>query len=169
MDQHRGRSDDAEAAGLRIVRRLAITPPGRWITRHHLHRLDIAMHRRTGGRHTLTSMVTGLPIAMVTSTGARSGQQRRSPLIGLPTEDGVAVIGSNYGGAHHPGWVHNLRADPRGSVTIEDESWDFVAVEVEGGRRAAIWHRAVDVWPGYALYEDLAAPRHIPVFDLTRT
>ena len=49
--------------------------------------------------------------------GARSGQSRTVPLLALPTEAGLAVIGSNYGRAGRPaglGKGDNLRAHPAG-------------------------------------------------------
>ncbi|HKJ57009.1 MAG TPA: nitroreductase family deazaflavin-dependent oxidoreductase [Nitriliruptoraceae bacterium] len=152
----------------RAIRQVAISPVGMWATSRWLYRIDKVVHRRTDGRHTLTSFMTGMPIAMVTTTGARSGQRRVSPLIALPTDDGVAVVGSNYGGDHHPGWVHNLWADPHGSLTVDDETWNFEAVEVEDDRRAEIWDAFARAWPGYARYEERAAPRRIAVFDLQR-
>ncbi len=168
MDHQPAPQVDTPPIPVRLVRRLAASPPGLWATRHHLHRFDLAIHGRTDGRHTLTSLISGLPVAMVRTTGARSGQPRRSPLIVLPTQEGVAVVGSNYGRPKHPGWVHNLRSDPHGSLTVDQESWDFEAVEVEGDRRTAIWNQFVRAWPGYAGYEDRAAPRRIAVFDLRR-
>lgn len=153
----------------RAVLKVASTSWGSRVAAANLHIADRAMYRLTSGRHTVTSMITGLPIAMVTATGARSGQARTVPLIALPTDNGMAVVGSNYGGPSHPGWVHNLRADPHGSITLTDDlSWDFLAREVEGAPRSLIWNEYVRVHPGYTEYEQRASPRHIAVFDLER-
>lgn len=153
----------------RGVLKVASTSWGSRVAAANLHVADRAVHRLSGGRHTVTSMITGLPIAMVTTTGARSGQARTVPLIALPTDGGMAVVGSNHGGPSHPGWVHNLRADPHGSITLTDDTaWDFLADEVEGARRAQIWNEHARVYPGYTGYEYRASPRHIAVFDLHR-
>lgn len=76
------------------------------------------------------------------------------------------VIGSNYGQAHDPGWVLNLRADPHGTVTVDGDSWPFRAVEADHPRRERIWALALQTYPGYARYEQRAAPRRISVFVL---
>lgn len=150
----------------RVILRFTASSPGSRLFASVLHHVDRPVSRITGGRHTLTSVVTGLPIATVTTTGNRSGQPRSVPLVALPTPGGLAVIGSNYGQAHHPGWVHNLRADPRGTVTVDGHSWKFRAVEVEASRRERIWELALQTYPGFAAYEQRAAPRRISVFVL---
>ena len=55
------------------------------------------MYRTTRGRHTFASLVSGLPVVILTTTGARSGQPRSVPVLALPTEYGYAVIASNWG------------------------------------------------------------------------
>jgi deazaflavin-dependent oxidoreductase (nitroreductase family) len=152
----------------RAVRRLAMLPPVSWAMRLMLHRADWMVHRMTDGAHTAASVLTGVPTAMVTTTGARTGRPRTVPLVVLPTDRGVAVVGSNYGRPHDPGWVHNLRAHPRGHVS-SDGGWDFVAIEVDGVQRSELWDGFVTAWRGYADYERRAAPRRIALFELVRT
>lgn len=153
----------------RAVRRFGSSASGRRILPPILHRLDRPVHRWTDGRHTLTSLLTGLPVAMVETVGARSGEVRRIPLVTVPTDEGPAIIGSNFGRPTHPAWVHNLRGDPHGTVTLDNRTWEFRAVEVDGARRAAIWADGLTAYPGFAVYERRAAPRHIPVFVLEPT
>lgn len=105
-------------------------------------------------------------MVMVTTTGARSGVRRTVPLIGVPTDEGLVIVASNYGQHHHPSWYHNLRADPTGEVTVDDTTWTFRAVLAEGARRERIWQQCLDVYPGYAVYERRAAHRRIGVFVL---
>lgn len=150
----------------RGIRRFGASVPGSLVLPPVLHRLDRPVHRITDGRHTLTSLLAGLPVAVVETIGARSGTARHTPLVVLPTPEGPAVIGSNFGQRVHPGWVHNLRANPRGRVTLDGHTRPFRAVEVEGARRARIWADALASYPGFARYEDRAAPRRIPVFVL---
>ena len=113
-----------------------------------LHRIDRPVYRLTRGRHTFASLVSGLPVVMLTTTGARSGQRRSVPVLGLPTDDGLAVIASNYGQRRHPAWYHNLRANPEGEVTVEGATRRFRAREAEGERRDRIWRAALEVYPG---------------------
>ena len=72
---------------------------------------------------------------MLTTTGAKSGKLRTVPVVGLPTDEGVAVIASNYGQEKHPAWFYNLSKNPDAEVGMDERSWKVRAVEV-GGRAA---------------------------------
>lgn len=150
----------------RALRQLVASGPGSWVAARALHRVDGPVFRATRGKHTLSSLVSGLPVVFLTTTGARSGKPRTVPLLGLPTSEGMAVIASNYGQAHHPGWYHNLRANPEGEVTVDGRRQRFRAVEVTGERREAIWRQGLDVYPGWTQYERRAPHRRIAIFLL---
>jgi len=157
----------AEANPLqRVLRRFAASGPGSWLFARILDRLDRLAFRLTKGRHLASSLLSALPVAMVTTKGARSGRPRTVPLLALPTADGLAVIGSNYGNRRHPAWRHNLCANPEGDVDVEGRRWAFRAVEVEDERRERIWREALETYPGFSAYARRAAPRRISVFIL---
>jgi deazaflavin-dependent oxidoreductase (nitroreductase family) len=105
---------------------------------------------------------------MVTTTGARSGERRTVPLLAMPTDDGMAIIGSWYGNPRHPAWRHNLRKHPDGEIDVAGERWAFRAEEVEDERRERIWQKALETHPGFTAYAKRAAPRRISVFVLHR-
>ena len=159
------RWDEANAPQ-RAVRRFAASGPGSWLFALMLGPLDRLIFRATRGRHMASSLLSALPVATVTTVGARSGRARTVPLLALPTADGLAVIGSNYGKPKHPAWRHNLRANPDGEVDVEGRRWAFGAVEVEDERRERIWQEALRTYPGFATYARRAAPRRIAVFVL---
>jgi deazaflavin-dependent oxidoreductase (nitroreductase family) len=148
----------------RFLRRFAASGPGSWLFARVLHHIDRPVYRLTGGRHTFAAMVSGLPVVMLTTTGARSGLARTVPVLGLPTPDGLAVIASNYGQAHHPAWYHNLRADPTGGIVVDGRRHRFRAVEAQGERRDRIWEQGLRVYPGWSQYERRASNRRIAVF-----
>lgn len=150
----------------RGLRRFAATGPGSWLFTRTLDHLDRWTFRVTRGKHLFSSLLSELPVAMVTTTGARSGQPRTVPLLAMRTADGMAIIGSWYGNAKHPAWRHNLRANPDGEVDVEGERWAFRAVEVEDERRERIWNEALRTYPGFTAYAKRAAPRRISVFVL---
>jgi deazaflavin-dependent oxidoreductase (nitroreductase family) len=157
----------ADAGPLRrALRRFAATGPGSWLFARVLHRIDRPVYRATGGRHTLASLLSGLPVVMLTTTGARSGKPRTVPVLGLPTPDGLVVIASNFGQESHPAWYHNLRAHPEGEVAVNGTKRRCRAVEAEGERRARIWELGLRVYPGWSQYERRAAHRRIAVFVL---
>lgn len=150
----------------RWIRTFAASGPGSWLFARVLHRIDRPVARLTGGRHTFASLVSGLPVVMLTTTGARSGLRRTVPVLGLPAADGLAVIASNFGQKRHPAWYHNLRAHPEGEVTVGGELQRFRAVEAAGEQRERIWAQGLRVYPGWSQYEVRASHRRIAVFVL---
>lgn len=118
-----------------------------------LHHADRAVYRLSRGRITFSAWVTGLPVVMLETTGARTGQRRTLPVVGIPEGDDLILIASNYGQARHPAWYHNLKADPRARVTAGDLTREVEAVEVTD---AAEWERLFEhasrvaiVFPAY--------------------
>jgi hypothetical protein len=71
--------------------------------------------KATGGRLKLSP---NLPMVVLTSVGARSGERREVPLAYFTDGDDVVLIASNYGGKTHPAWYHNLRAQPECQLHI---------------------------------------------------
>jgi len=124
------------------------------------------VHRLTRGRHTFTSLLAGLPVVMLTTTGARSGAARTVPVLGLPTAEGLVVIASCFGQVRHPAWHHNLRANPDAIVAVDGAAHAVRAVEAHGEQRARIWREGLTIYPGWSLYERRAAHREIAVYLL---
>ena len=150
----------------RGIRRFASGGPGSWLFARVAHRIDRPIYQLSRGRHKFATLVSGIPVVMLTTTGARSGQPRTVPVLGLPTDDGLAVIASNFGQRRHPAWYHNLRANPEGEVTVDGTTRRFRAVEAEGERRERIWKRGLEIYPGFSQYETRASHRDIAVFVL---
>jgi deazaflavin-dependent oxidoreductase (nitroreductase family) len=150
----------------RALRRFAASGPGAWLFARVLHHLDRRVFRLTRGRHTLAALLSGLPVVMLTTTGARSGAPRTVPVLGLPAEGGVAVVAANFGRYRHPGWYFNLRADPLATVSISGEVLRVRAVEAAGERRARIIGEGLRIYPGWTQYERRAAHRRIAVYVL---
>ena len=153
----------------RLVRRFSGSRPGSWLLARVLDRADRAVYRASGGRTTLSAVLSGLPVMMLTTTGARSGRETTVPILGFEEGDAVLVIASNYGQAHHPAWLHNLRAHPRARLEVRGVGRDVVAEEVESPERERHLAIATEVYPGYRRYEERAAPRRISVFRLTES
>lgn len=150
----------------KVLRRFAASGPGSWLFARILHRIDRPVHRLTRGRYTFASLLSGIPVVMLTTTGAKSGQARTVPVLGIPCQDGVAIIASNFGQHRHPGWYHNLRAHPDAEVVVDGIHRPVRAVEADGERRAEIWTEGLRVYPGFGQYERRASHRRISVFVL---
>jgi deazaflavin-dependent oxidoreductase (nitroreductase family) len=153
-------------AAQRALRRFAASGPGSWVFARTAHRIDRPVYRASGGRYTFASAISGLPVVMLTTTGARSGAERTVPVLGLPSDDGLAVIASNFGQRKHPAWYYNLRANPAGRVAVNGEARPFRAREATGEERARIWAQGLKVYPGWSQYERRAANRTIAIFVL---
>ena len=145
----------------------AATAPVSWVYGRVLHHIDRPLYRLTRGRHSFVSLVSGLPVVMLTTTGARTRQQRVSPVVGLPDGDNLVVIASNWGQRHHPAWYHNLRVHREATVTVGGVARRVRASEAVGEERARLWRRGLEVYPGWAAYERRAPHRRIPVMVLT--
>lgn len=129
--------------------------------------VDRAVHGLTGGRHRVADML--LPTLMLTTTGHRSGQRRRTPLGYVRLDAGYAVVATNWGRARDPAWAQNLRADPHARVNVAGEDVPVVARELGGDEARDVWQRFVAMWSPYAAYEDrVGGVRDIPVFALER-
>ena len=138
-----------------------------WFLARTLHHFDRPVLRLSHGRHSLTSMLAGLPVVTVTTIGAKSGQPRSLPLIALPDGENVILIASNFGQKQHPAWYYNLRAHPQVHLTYEGQTVTYVARETTGAERERCWQRFVDLYSGYARYKERAGQRQIGVFLLT--
>jgi len=128
--------------------------------------LDDFVHRLTRGRTTASSWLAGVEITMLTTTGARSGQARTRPVLGLPDADGVLVIASNFGRPRNPGWYHNLRANPDATIVLAGVRREVVARELDGPERERAYQRGEEIYPGFTHYCRWASNRRIPVLRL---
>jgi deazaflavin-dependent oxidoreductase (nitroreductase family) len=163
-----GRSFESANAFHRGMRTLAATKAGVALLRPTAHHLDRLVGRLTGGRRSFAEIVTGVPTVTLTTTGAKSGQTRTVPVFGIPHPEGLAVIASNFGGAKHPAWYFNLKANPQATVTVGGDSWPAVARPAEPREREEIWAKGLELYPGWRKYESRAGERHIEAFVLSR-
>jgi deazaflavin-dependent oxidoreductase (nitroreductase family) len=139
----------------------------RWFPRlapHVFPPLDRWVNRVTGGRRFLSQLF--VPTILLTTTGARSGQPRPTPLACVPTGgDRFLVVGSNYGGERHPAWTGNLLAHPEATVTTDGRVLAVHAELLTGDERADAWRELVAAYPPWEAYA-ARAPRELRVFRL---
>ncbi len=142
--------------------RVARTGFGRWFGIHVASPADAALLRATGGR---LRLVGHLPTAVLTTTGARSGQPREVPVLYFHDSDDVVVVASSFGRDRHPAWYHNLVAHP--DCRLNEQP--FTAEEVtDPDDYERLFGLAESVYGGYADYRARtdAIGRHIPVLRL---
>jgi deazaflavin-dependent oxidoreductase (nitroreductase family) len=150
----------------RIMQKVASSRPGAWLFQRTMYALDKPLFRLSRGRVTLPGLLAGLPVIMLTTTGAKSGLARTMPLLGIPLDGDIAVIGSNYGQTATPGWVYNLEADSKAVVAHGDRSLDVTARRADDEQSDVAFAEATKVYPGYGKYRSRAEHRTIRVFVL---
>jgi deazaflavin-dependent oxidoreductase (nitroreductase family) len=153
----------------RAVRRAAASRPLAWLSIRVLHRVDRAWFRFSRGRTTFSAWVSGLPVAMLTTRGRRTGRDRTLPVLALPDGDGLIVIASNFGRHRHPAWYLNLRANPWAVVAMAGASRAYRARELTGAERDRGFRYGLEVNPGWSRYRQRAGDRTIPVIRLEPT
>jgi deazaflavin-dependent oxidoreductase (nitroreductase family) len=109
----------------------------------------------------------GRPLLLLTTTGARSGQRRTTPMMYIPDSDRHIVIASNIGAPTHPDWFHNLVAHPEVTVEVGSETFDAAAIVLEGMPRQHLWTKIVELYPFFAEHQ-AKTTRQIPVIVLER-
>lgn len=129
-------------------------------------RLVPPLLRLTGGR---VSSVYPVPIMLLTTTGAKTGQRRTLPLLYVTDGDAIILIASNYGKTTHPSWYRNLVANPKVQVLAGKRSGTYTATEItDPAERERAWDLALDMYAGYGDYEGRAGDRTIPLVRLSR-
>lgn len=151
----------------RMLQWIPASRPGAWFFARTLHYIDRPLLRFTNGRLSVPSLLSGLPVVTVTTIGAKSGQPRSVPLVGMEDGNKVILIASSYGRQQHPAWYHNLRHTPEVRVAVHGRTSNYIAREVTGDERAAYWDRAVALYRGFAAYQQRTGGRTIPVVVLT--
>lgn len=125
----------------------------------------IAEFRATGGR--CGGRWAGNPMILLTTTGARTGQERVSPLTYTTDGDNLVLIASKAGADHHPAWYHNLVANPEVVVEIDAERWPGRARVAQEPERTRLLDERVAVMPRFGGYVEMTS-RTIPVVVIER-
>jgi deazaflavin-dependent oxidoreductase (nitroreductase family) len=111
--------------------------------------------------------MAGRALLLLNTTGARSGQQRTTPMMYIPDDDHLIVLASNAGAPKHPDWYRNLVAHPEVTVEVGNETFNATAVVTEGSERERIWTKVVGQYPFFADHQ-AKITRQIPVIVLKR-
>ena len=107
----------------------------------------------------------GADLLLLTTTGAKSGEPRISPLAYFRIDGKLLIIGSFAGADVNPAWVHNLRANPSAHVEIGNDVSDVTARELPSDERDELFGKITAAAPGFAEYQAKTS-RVIPVFEL---
>jgi deazaflavin-dependent oxidoreductase (nitroreductase family) len=107
----------------------------------------------------------GSPLLLLHTTGARTGQERVTPVMYRRTDGNYAVFASKGGAPDNPDWYHNLLANPDVQAEIGTQTLSFTARVAGAEERERIWSAQKAEYPGFAGYESKTT-RQIPVVIL---
>lgn len=150
----------------RLVRWSAGIGPVSWLLARSLDHIDRVTFKISKGRQTYASLISGLPVVMLTTKGCRSARETTVPVVGIPDGEHLAVIASNYGQHRNPAWYHNLRANPAASVSVRGVQKRVRARLATGQEYECLWARGTDIYPAWNVYRRRAAKRQIAIFVL---
>ena len=110
----------------------------------------------------------GRLMLLLRTVGRRTGQRRTAALLYVRDGDAYVVIASKGGAPRHPGWFHNLTAQPDVEIQVGRERIPVRARVAKGAERSRLWARADEINRGqYATYQSRTS-RVIPVVVLER-
>ena len=109
----------------------------------------------------------GAPLLLLTTTGAKSGQPRVTPVVYRAEGYRVFVFASKGGAPTNPDWYHNLKAQPTVVVELGAERYEATAGELGREERDRVFADHAAVNPGFAEYQ-ANTERVIPVVELVR-
>lgn len=121
--------------------------------------------RANGGA--VGGMFQGAPMALLTTTGARTGAERVNPLVCLVDGGRTYVFASAGGAPKNPDWFHNLVANPSVIVEFGTDRYPATARVLEGAERDRVFAAQVALRPPFAEYQQRIT-RSIPVVELIR-
>ena len=106
-------------------------------------------------------------LILMTTKGAKTGQERIIPLMNIPYGNAVLAVASKGGAVKNPEWYSNLLAHPEVKVEVGNETFTTTARVLTGEEREKAFIKAIEIFPPYAEYQK-KAPREIPVIILER-
>jgi len=114
----------------------------------------------------------GDQLILLTTVGARSGNERTTPVMYHRDGERYIVVASKGGAPDNPAWYDNLKANPVARVEVGTElgteTFEVRAHEAEGEERDRLYAERVAIAPGFGEYVQMTS-RKIPVMILERT
>ena len=108
-----------------------------------------------------------LELLLLHHTGAKSGEERVTPLAYFKDGDNYAVFATKGGAPTNPAWYHNLLANPDTTIEVGTETIEVTAAEATGAERDRIYNAQAERAPQFAEYEEKSGGRIIPVIVLS--
>jgi deazaflavin-dependent oxidoreductase (nitroreductase family) len=110
----------------------------------------------------------GFPVVLLTTVGAKTGQERTHVLGGFEDgRDAWLIVASRGGAPTHPNWFHNISKSPdQVWLQVGNRKFRAVVESLQGEARVKGLARVAAVSPRYGQYQK-KTDREIPVLRLT--
>ena len=115
----------------------------------------------------LSGMFAGMKLLLLTTTGAKSGEKRVTPVAYTKDGNDHVIIASFGGAPNHPAWFHNLVAHPEVTVEVGDETFAATAHVAEDPDHDRLYAAQASQYPVFLEYQK-KTDRKIPVVVLKR-
>jgi deazaflavin-dependent oxidoreductase (nitroreductase family) len=109
----------------------------------------------------------GMPLLLLTTTGAKTGRALTKPLAYTKDGDRIAVIASFAGSPRNPAWYNNLVANPTVMLEIGSQRFQAKAVITTGEERQRLFKTQAEIMPIFNDYQK-KTHRQIPVVMFER-
>lgn len=152
----------------RALQALVASRGGAWVFSRILPTIDTWVQRLTRHRHTVPSLLAGLPVVDLTTTGRKSGMARTTHLIAIPYEGTLALLGTNFGQQGTPAWALNLEAEPRAELAYRGSTVPVRARLASESEQTEVLSRSEQLYIGYRRYQTRITGRRLRVFILER-
>jgi len=132
-----------------------------------LAKRHVGAYRKTGGTDRMSRMMK-FPLVLLTTKGAKSGEERIVALGGFQEGDGSWLIVASKGGSKtHPAWLNNMIKHPN-DIWLEmgKQKMKVHAEALTGAAREEAYSRVAAVARQYGEYPK-KTDRQIPVIKLT--
>jgi deazaflavin-dependent oxidoreductase (nitroreductase family) len=132
-----------------------------WVTfiMKWMGRATTLVYRLSNGK--LGGTFQSSPVALLTTTGRKSGEPRVSPLLYLREGGRVILVASQGGRDTNPVWYLNLKANPKVSVQIKGEVLQLQARDASAQERDEYWTKLTAMYPtldDYQAWTDRVIP-----------
>ncbi|HEY4227914.1 MAG TPA: nitroreductase family deazaflavin-dependent oxidoreductase [Candidatus Limnocylindrales bacterium] len=122
--------------------------------------------RANGGRVS-QGPLEGDSLLVLYTTGAKSGERRRSIVNVHQAGDDYFVAGTAGGRPTNPAWIANIAANPDVTVEFGDKEFAATATILTGAERDRAWAAHVATTPRFAEYEAKVTARTIPMVRIS--
>jgi deazaflavin-dependent oxidoreductase (nitroreductase family) len=109
----------------------------------------------------------GTKALILTTTGRKSGEPRKAPLIYGEHDGDYLVVASKGGAPEPPAWYVNLQANPEVQVQVKGDKFTARARDASPEEKPELWKIMTAEWPDYDSYQT-KTDRQIPVVVLER-